>query len=597
MCKRLSILIVEDSESDTELIIRQFQKANYDITYERVETDDQMIAAIEKRSWDLVIADYFLPEFNAPAALAILQKSGLDIPFVVVSGAIGEETAIEIMKAGAHDYIMKNNMSRLVPAIERELKEAESRVQRKQAEELLRSEHIMLARTEGIAHIGSWGWNIAMDTVNWSDELFRIFQRDPREGAPSFAEHPAFYHPDDMARLQQAVKAAVADGTPYKLELRAIRKDGETRVCVARGVTEMALGGRPVRLFGSLQDVTELKRAEEELRKSEENFRLSLDDSPLGVRIVTMEGETLYANQATLKIYGYARIEELKRTPIKERYTPESYAEFKTRKEKRERGEVGPSEYEISIVRKNGEVRHIQVFRKEIWWNGARQFQVIYQDITDRKRVEMELQETLDSLKKAVSANIQIMVSAVEMRDPYTAGHQIRSANLACVVATEMGLPQDKIDGLRMASSIHDIGKLSIPAEILSKPTKLTDIEFSLIKEHSQSGYEMLKNVESPWPLAQIVYQHHERMNGSGYPRNLKGDEILIEARIMAVADVVEAMASHRPYRSALGIEAALEEIEKNKGILYDNDVAVACLRLFREKGYELIAQKITGTV
>jgi putative nucleotidyltransferase with HDIG domain len=183
------------------------------------------------------------------------------------------------------------------------------------------------------------------------------------------------------------------------------------------------------------------------------------------------------------------------------------------------------------------------------------------------------------------------------MRDPYTAGHQIRTADLASAIATEMGLPQDKIDGLRMASSIHDIGKLSIPAEILSKPTKLTDIEFSLIKEHSQSGYEMLKNVESPWPLAQIVYQHHERMNGSGYPRNLKGDEILIEARIMAVADVVEAMASHRPYRSALGIEAALEEIEKNKGILYDNDVAVACLRLFREKGYELIAQKITGTV
>ena len=597
MCKRLSILIVEDSESDTELIIRQFQKANYDITYERVETDDQMMAAIEKRSWDLVIADYSLPEFNAPAALAILQKSGMDIPFVVVSGAIGEETAIEIMKAGAHDYIMKNNMSRLVPAIERELKEAESRVQRKQAEAALRSEHIMLARTEGIAHIGSWGWNIATDTVNWSDELFRIFQRDPREGAPSFAEHPAFYHPDDMARLRQAVEAAVADGTPYELELRAIRKDGETRVCVARGVTEMALGGRPVRLFGSLQDVTELKRAEEELRKSEENFRLSLDDSPLGVRIVTMEGETLYANQATLKIYGYARIEELKRTPIKERYTPESYAEFKTRKEKRERGEVGPSEYEISIVRKNGEVCHIQVLRKEIWWNGARQFQVIYQDITDRKRVEVELQKTLDSLKKAVSANIQIMVSAVEMRDPYTAGHQLRSANLACAVATEMGLPQDKIDGLRMASSIHDIGKLSIPAEILSKPTKLTDIEFSLIKEHSRSGYEMLKNVESPWPLAQIVYQHHERMNGSGYPRNLKGDEILIEARIMAMADVVEAMASHRPYRSALGIEAALEEIEKNKGILYDNDVAVACLRLFREKGYELIAQKITGTV
>ena len=209
-------------------------------------------------------------------------------------------------------------------------------------------------------------------------------------------------------------------------------------------------------------------------------------------------------------------------------------------------------------------------------------------NITERKQAEEKLQQTLESLRKAVGTTIQVMVSAVESRDPYTAGHQSRSADLACAIATEMGLAQEKIEGIRMAGIIHDIGKLSIPAEILSKPTKLTDIEFSLIKEHSRSGYEMLKDVESPWPLAEIVYQHHERMNGSGYPRNLKGDEILMEARIMAVADVVEAMASHRPYRPALGIDAALEEIEKNKGILYDDAVADACLRLFREKGYQL---------
>ena len=152
----------------------------------------------------------------------------------------------------------------------------------------------------------------------------------------------------------------------------------------------------------------------------------------------------------------------------------------------------------------------------------------------------------------------------------------------------EMGLPQDKIDGIRMAGSIHDIGKLSIPAEILSKPTKLSEIEFSLIKEHARKGYEMLKDVESPWPLAEIVHQHHERMDGSGYPRNLKGDDILIEARILTVADVVEAMASHRPYRPGLGIDAALNEIEKNRGTLYDGAVADACLRLFREKGFNL---------
>ena len=179
-------------------------------------------------------------------------------------------------------------------------------------------------------------------------------------------------------------------------------------------------------------------------------------------------------------------------------------------------------------------------------------------------------------------------MSAVEARDPYTAGHQLRTADLARTIATDMGLTQDTIDAIRMAGSIHDIGKLYVPSEILTKPSRLTDIELSLIKEHSQRGYEMLKDVESPWPLAEIIYQHHERMNGTGYPRNLKGDDILMEARILAISDVVESMGSHRPYRPSLGIEAALEEIEKNRGTLYDTGAVDACLRVFREKGYQL---------
>jgi HD-GYP domain-containing protein (c-di-GMP phosphodiesterase class II) len=209
-------------------------------------------------------------------------------------------------------------------------------------------------------------------------------------------------------------------------------------------------------------------------------------------------------------------------------------------------------------------------------------------DITDRKRAEKQLQDTLGSLRKAVGVAIQVMVSAVEVRDPYTAGHQLRSADIARAIAAEIGLSPDRIDGIRIAGSVHDIGKLSIPAEILSKPTKLSEIEFSLIKEHVLSGYEILKNVESPWPLAQIVYQHHERMDGSGYPKHLMGEEILMDARILAVADVVEAMASHRPYRPALGEDAALKEIENNRGTLYDTGVVDACLRVFREKGYHL---------
>jgi HD-GYP domain-containing protein (c-di-GMP phosphodiesterase class II) len=209
-------------------------------------------------------------------------------------------------------------------------------------------------------------------------------------------------------------------------------------------------------------------------------------------------------------------------------------------------------------------------------------------EVAVRKRGEKQLADTLESLRKSMSTTIQVMVSTVEARDPYTSGHQVRSADLARAIATEMGLPQDKIDAIRMAGSIHDIGKISIPAEILSKPTKLSEIEFSLIKAHAQRGFEMLKDVESPWPLAEIVHQHHERMDGSGYPRNLKGEEILMEARILTVADVVEAMESHRPYRPGLGIEAALNEIEKNGGIFYDKTVADACLRLFREKGFKL---------
>jgi HD-GYP domain-containing protein (c-di-GMP phosphodiesterase class II) len=204
------------------------------------------------------------------------------------------------------------------------------------------------------------------------------------------------------------------------------------------------------------------------------------------------------------------------------------------------------------------------------------------------KWLENELKHTIGRFQKVFSATMQFVVSAIEARDPYKRGHQLRAANLACAIASEMKLNQETMDGIHMASSIHDIGNLAVPAEILAKPSKLNSIEFSMVKEHCQNGYEMLKNIETSWPLAQVIYQHHERMDGSGYPLNLKKDEIIMEARILGVSDVVESMASDRPYRPALGIEAALEEIKGNRGILYDHTVADACLKLFHEKGYQL---------
>ena len=198
----------------------------------------------------------------------------------------------------------------------------------------------------------------------------------------------------------------------------------------------------------------------------------------------------------------------------------------------------------------------------------------------ERKRAKQKLQKTLEE-------TIHALASAIEMRDPYTAGHQKRVTKLACAIAKEMGLSKEQIEGIRMAGLIHDIGKISIPSEILTKPGKLNDLECSLIKTHPQAGYNILKGIEFPWPVAQIVLQHHEMMDGSGYPQGLCGKDILLEAGILAVADVVEAMSSHRPYRPAYGIDKALEEISKNKGILYDPEVVNACLRLFNQKGFK----------
>lgn len=203
------------------------------------------------------------------------------------------------------------------------------------------------------------------------------------------------------------------------------------------------------------------------------------------------------------------------------------------------------------------------------------------------KMTEKELQRSYQKIQKTMEGTINTIGNIVEVKDPYTAGHQQRVSKLAMIIAQKMKLPQEKIEGIRIASLVHDIGKISVPAEILNKPIKLTEIEFNLIKDHSQVGYDILKSIEFPWPIEKIVLQHHERLDGSGYPRGLKGEDIIIEARIIGVADVVEAMSSHRPYRPALGIDAALEEITQKKGILYDPEVVDICLKLFKEKEFK----------
>jgi PAS domain S-box-containing protein len=204
----------------------------------------------------------------------------------------------------------------------------------------------------------------------------------------------------------------------------------------------------------------------------------------------------------------------------------------------------------------------------------------------ERERAMEENRQNAARMQKALLETVEAIGSALEKRDPYTAGHQRQVAKLAHAIAQEMHLPQEAVEGIYMGSLIHDVGKIYVPAEILSRPGKLSEAEFNLIKVHPQVGYDIIKGIEFPWPVAKMILQHHERLNGSGYPQGLKGDEISLEARILAVADVVEAMASHRPYRPGLGLDKALEEISQNRGILYDPQAVDICLRLFGEKGF-----------
>ncbi|HUN56124.1 MAG TPA: PAS domain S-box protein [Smithella sp.] len=848
----LRVLMVEDSEDDALFILRELKRGGYVPAFERVESASAMKVALRDKPWDIILCDYQMPSFNGAAAIGLLKGLNIDIPLIIVTGAIGEETAAESMRLGAQDYIMKGNLSRLCPAIARELEDAKVRINKKRAEAQLKENEnkyrlladnihdvvfimdmnlnytylspsvkllrgyepeeamkhtpaetvtpsslekamgilleiieeekserkdlnkVRSAQLEMIRKDGTTVWvettasilrdenqqaigimgvtrditkrKKAEDLLLESEEKFRVladttpvaiglFQNDRWIYANRAAQMMSGYsaeeiykmnfwdivHPDYKSLTQaRGQKRQQGEDVVHRYEFKIITKDGVEKWVDFSGASTILMG-KPVAIINVI-DITERKLAEEKLKESERQYRLLAEKMSDVVWIVDMNLKMVYVSPSVEKLLGFSQ-EERMLQPMEEQLTPQSMSmvletlsrelsleeqkntdpnrtlkmdleyyhkdgstrlmesvmsgirddrgiltgihglsrdiserkkaednlraseesyrqlfenspagiyrvDYKTQKvikandvfckyvdctpeeisalnpydilseDSRKlfservgkilRGEPVPDTAEFEIINKNGRRFHMQLHIKNVYDAQGHVIaaDVVAHDITERKKAEEKLQHTLESLRKAVGTTIQVLVSAVESRDAYTSGHQAKSADMACAIAAEMGLSEDKIEGLRMAGLIHDIGKLSIPAEILSKPTKLTEIEFSLIKEHSRSGYEMLKDVESPWPLAEIVYQHHERMDGSGYPRKLKGDEILMEARILAVADVVEAIASHRPYRAAMGIEAALEEIEKYKGVLYDNAVVDACLKLFKEKGY-----------
>ena len=842
----LRVLMVEDSEDDMLLEIRELKKGGYNPVYERVETATAMEKALKDKQWDIILCDYKLPQFSGTKAIALLKEINIDIPVIIVSGAIGEETAVECMRLGANDYIMKNNLSRLCPAITRELEEANSRSKRKQAEEALRQSeekyrNLVERANDGICFVQEGilrytnarlaqivGYSVeeltgkpftdfftpeevpkvldrykrrmagkdvapvyetalkhndgsrvdieinagvityegkpadlalvrditerkrAEDALRQSEEKYRNILENMQEGyfELDLAGNYTFandaecrnigYPKEEMVGMNfrqytNEENAKILYQPYYELyrtgksieilEVESIRKDGTKVIYETSASLIRDAEGKPIGFRGISRDITERKQAEETLKESEEKFRLLFERSADGYLIID-NGRYIDCNEAALRITGFTVKEQLiglRPIDISPEYQPDGessaakaermialayekgshYFEWvrkrfdgselalevmltaipmkgrrllhttwrdiseRKRAEKKLRrseekyrslvenaqegifqstaeghhitvnqafanilGYESPEEVLatiadiphqvyvhpddrtkiLQIIEKEGSVKSYEAefYKKDgsktwvsINMHAVRDeegrllyYQGTDQNITEKKKIKAERQENIERLRKSLEAMINAMAVTVETRDPYTAGHQRRVADLARAIAVEMNLKREQIDSIRMASMIHDIGKIAVPAEILSKPTKLTDLEFDLIKTHSQSGYDILKDIEFPWPLADFVLQHHERMNGSGYPQGLKGDDILLEARIMAVADVVEAIASYRPYRPALGIDLALEEISGNKGILYDADAVDACLKLFREKGYTLVLKK-----
>ena len=340
--------------------------------------------------------------------------------------------------------------------------------------------------------------------------------------------------------------------------------------------------------FAFIHNITGRKLAEQALMESEERFRAMLEQN-ISAMFVVEDGMLSYANRRAAELFGYPATELIGRAfvaLIAEADRPDIAEAMRQML----CGEQKSIERNFGAMRKDGSVVDIGAHAILATLQGKKAILGLAEDIGERRQAQAEIDRYIGRLERAMQSTLTAVSLMVELRDPYTAGHEHRVGELAAAIGVELGLPHATVKGLRLAGYVHDIGKISVPAEILSKPSRLTPLEFELIKNHSQSGHDVLKGVDFPWPLAEVILQHHERLDGSGYPRGLKDGEIILEARIMAVADVVEAMSSHRPYRPGLGLEAALEEIAANSGKFYDPEVAAACLRLFRDKAYTLPA-------
>jgi PAS domain S-box-containing protein/putative nucleotidyltransferase with HDIG domain len=458
--------------------------------------------------------------------------------------------------------------------------------QRKKAEEALRtSEEYFRTLIEN-----AWDAIVILDAQGTmlyeSPSSARIMGYEPEEiVGRSLIE---FVRPEDVAaNVDMFKRFRTEPGSTVMMDAGFRHKDGHYIEC--EGTLQNLLHDPKINgIVANWRDVTDRRRAQEAILASEERFRNLVEATSDWVWETDPNGIYTFASSKACEVLGYEVSEIVGRSIydfMPSRESNRFALTFKSHAEKRE-----PFAFlETSRQRKDGKVIVMETSGVPFFAGDSSLlgYRGIGRDITKRKIIETELEKSVKKLEKTMESTIQAISYTMETRDPYTTGHQKRVTQLACAIAKEMGIASWQIDGIRVAGLLHDIGKIAVPTEILSKPGKLSDIEFSMIKSHPKVGFDILKNVEFEWPIARIVVQHHERLDGSGYPYGIRGRDILQESRVLAVADVVEAMSSHRPYRAALGIEKALAEVARGEGTLYDSDVVRACAKVINERGFK----------
>ena len=744
MGKLLRALIIEDSEEDTQLLLRELRRIDYQVEFERVETDLAMRTMLAEKDWDLILSDYTLPTFGAPQALETLKASGLDIPFIIISGTIGEETAVAALKAGANDFIVKGKFARLSPVIERELREAESRrerkraeeqikyharllrhindaviatddqfritawnraaeniygwtaaevmgrsadevlraglseeqqaeakellaekssfrserthsrrngkpvyvevntialadsngkitgyvtvnrdiTQRRQAEEALRENERLLSESQRVGHVGSWSYDLITNYLQYSDEMYRLFDISPQEIPHTSEGFLNLVYRPDRAEAVQWMETIRRGGQPGELTFRIFRNNGELRYIQCRGALTFDSRGKPVRFTGMAQDITESKLAEIQIHQQIEHlsalrkidqaivsnsdlrFTLTMLISEVRRQLQVDVADILLLNPVE-QVLEYAAGQGFRTHALEKARVPmgKSHA-GRVAQERRliniENLKSQPhdpflatllieenfvSYYGVPLIVKGKVEGVLEVFHRALLHPYPEWLDFLYTLAgqaglaIDNATLFENLQASNRELIRAYDTTIEGWSRALDLRDKETEGHTQRVTGMTLTLASRFGFPEEELLHIRRGSLLHDIGKMGVPDGILLKPETLTEEELIIMRKHPQYAYDLLKPIAFLAPALDIPYYHHEKWDGTGYPHGLKAEEIPLAARLFAVVDVWDALRSDRSYRPAWSAEDAIAYIREQSGKHFDPQIVDVFLK------------------